>query len=357
MRYSCASLTGPCHEDILRGVPRGHNTETISLNTALNKILAWGTLFGLPVEEEALKVQDKSYDISCFCFSNHSPFFTSDRAELILDRLSKAVLRAINRTPTMNQQMFFRAILSDLVELETTPECLMKVTCRWCSEIYKNRESLRDWEGLLLLCLEIGFRRLDSRHEHKTFAINHTEHQRGLIDVVFRGGEIEVIADLLLAWTTRTKSRSSAVELLGLRVRHLIGLQNQVPSSPRLRWLVIRSAELTEYAIPNEVGMDRFIEFLNHLHVTTKDVDNGLSWVVVLVRTIQSPGALQHLSHSYWKLLVELAVSAYILEISLVDGLRITTTLIEAEEWSKLECWMGAFWMLLSKDADLTEGV
>ena len=39
---------------------------TIPLDVMLNRSLVWSICLGSPVEEEALKVQDKSYDISCF---------------------------------------------------------------------------------------------------------------------------------------------------------------------------------------------------------------------------------------------------------------------------------------------------
>jgi hypothetical protein len=39
------------------------------LNLTLNRLLTWCIFLGSPVEEEALKVQDKSYETFCFCFS------------------------------------------------------------------------------------------------------------------------------------------------------------------------------------------------------------------------------------------------------------------------------------------------
>jgi len=252
--------------------------------------------------------------------------------------------------------LFIRTILSDLVNLETTPERLTEITYEWCSAIYDNRENVPDWMGLLFLCLKSGFRRLDFRFQYTNIGITHTEHHRELSNAVFRSEDIEFVADLLHAWTMQGTKGPPAIEFLGICARHLVGLQNRVPSSPRLRRLVIRSVELTKYAIPNEVGVDRFIEFLNHLHVTIEDIDDGSSWMESLLRTIQSPEASQHLSHSYWELLAELAVSSYWPKTDPTNGLRITTSLVEAEEWSRLECWTGVLWMLLPEDVDPTEG-
>ena len=353
------NLTGQFHDLVLSWFSDFYATDsyatktTIPLNTALNRILVWCTILGSPVEEEALKVQNKSYDIPCFCSLSCSQFFTSDRAELILDKLSKVGLPAINGTPT--QQKVVLTILSDLVKLETTPERLTKITYEWCSVIYENRQSVQNWERLLLLCLESGFRRLDFRRQSIKTTITHTEHHRGLVDVVFRSQESEVIADLLHAWTMNDL-RYLAARLLGPCTGHLIGLQNLVSSSPRLRRLVIRSVELTGYEGFEGVGAERFVEFLNHLYVTAKDLDDGSRWVKLLLRTIQSSEAPQHLSHSYWELLAELTVSSRRLKVNFMDGLQITTSLTEAREWSKLECWMGIFWMCLPEEADPTEG-
>ena len=264
------------------------------------------------------------------------------------------VLSAINGIPTPNQHRSVRAILSDFLKLETAPECLTKITYEWCSAICKNRGSFWYWdpEGVLLRCLESGFRRLDFRRQYRGPTIIHTEHHRGLVDVVFGSDKIEVVADLLQAWTMG----GGSYVLLSLCARRLVGLQNQVPSSPRLRRLAIRSVELTKYAIPKEVGVDRFIEFLNHLHVTTEDMDTWHIWVELLLGTIQSSEAPQHLSHPYWELLAELVASSSREKIDPTNGLRITTSLVGAEEWSKLECWMGIRWMALPEDADPTEG-
>ena len=55
------------HENVLRWIPDVHKTEiTTPLNTILNRLLAWCIFLDSPPPEEALMVQDKSYDTSCF---------------------------------------------------------------------------------------------------------------------------------------------------------------------------------------------------------------------------------------------------------------------------------------------------
>ena len=357
LHYSWTNQTWVDHEYILRRVSRTHETKTtVPLNAKLNRLLMWCTFLGSPVEEAALRVRDKSYEISCVCSSSCLPLFTSDCMELVLDRLSKAVLSAINGTPT--QRRFISHMLRDLIELETRPACLTKIAYEWCSVIRENHHSLEDWESLLLVCLEIGFRHLDFQRRYIEAKITHTEHHRGLIDVVFKSQESEVIADLLHAWTMESGSYKPAYALLGFCAGRLVGLHNLVPFSPRLRRLVIRSVELIGCNGFERVGVERFIESLNHLHVTVEDIDSGVDWAKFLLYTIQSFGLTHHVSHWCWELLAELAVlESQRLELDLARTLHIMTSLKEAKEWSKLECWMGIVWMLLPREANaMAEG-
>ena len=196
-------------------------------------------------------------------------------------------------------------MLYDLVNLETHLQHLTEIAYEWCSVICENNKSLEDWESHLLVCLEIGFRHLDFQHHFIEATITHTKYHRGLVDVVFESQESEVIADLLHAWTTSSRS-SDRTALLSLCAGHLIGLHNLVPFSPRLRWLVIRSVELIGYKGFEEVGVEMFAGLLNHLHVTAEDIDSSFHWASLLLGTIQSSGGTKHLSHWYWEFLVEL---------------------------------------------------
>ena len=341
LHCSWANRTKLDHRYILDCVSRPDGTKTpIPLNTALNRLLVLCTFLGSPIEEEALKVQDKLYDISCSCSPICSLLCTSDRIKPILNRLSKVVLSAINGTPI--QREFIPHMLRDLVGLENRPERLTEIVYEWCSVICENRESLQDWESLLLFCLEIGFRHLDFQRRPIEAMIVHTEHHRELADVVFKSQESEAIADLLHAWTAESGSRGPAHALLGFCTGHLIGLHNLVPFSPRLRRLIIRSVELIGYEGFKGVGVEGFIGLLNYLHVAVEDMDEKANWRNLLLDTIQSWEGAQHLSHWYWESLVKLAVSeSWRLRLDITRSLQIITSLAEAKEWSKLECWMG----------------
>jgi len=56
--------------ELLRGYVPKHKTRVLPLSATLNRLLVWWILLGSPVEEEALEIQDKSYDISSF-FPSH----------------------------------------------------------------------------------------------------------------------------------------------------------------------------------------------------------------------------------------------------------------------------------------------
>ena len=242
-------------------------------------------------------------------------------------------------------------MLNDLVNWENRPEDLAGIAYEWCSVIYENRYRLQNWEGLLLLCLEIGFRHLDLQHQPTGGWVTHTEHHRGLIDVVFKSRESEAIADVLHVWS----ASYTAQTLLSLCASHLIGLHSLVPFSPRLRQLIIRSIELIGYKKFEEAGVEMFIGLLDRLHVTAEDIGFSFPWASLLLDTIQSSGGAEHLSHWYWEFLVELAApESPWLKLDFSRSLQIITSLTEAKEWCKLECWMGIVWMLLPRQADAT---
>jgi len=65
----------------------------------------------------------------------------------------------------------------------------------------ENRQSLVDWESLLLVPLEICFRHLDPQGLEIAATPTHTEHHLEMVDVVFKSQKSEAIANLLYYWT------------------------------------------------------------------------------------------------------------------------------------------------------------
>ena len=224
----------------------------------------------------------------------------------------------------------------------------------WCSAIYENREHLEDWENLLLVSLELGFRHLDVLESGTIIRIKltHTEHHRGLVDVVFESRKSEAIADLLHAWTLSRRFSGPEDMLIDICTGHLVGLHNLVAFSPRLRKVVIRFVAIVGYEKFEGVA-EKLIESLDH-HLTVEEVSRNLGWAELLLGVIRSSKETERLSNWYWELLVELAVSGQWLGIGDPDVLTIAKPLIDAEEWGKLECWIGIVWMLCVT-ADITE--
>jgi len=267
--------------------------------------------------------------------------------EQILHQLSKAIRSAIVGTKT--QCKLIPHALHDLIELKTRPICLTEIAYDWCSVICENRQSLEDWEGLLLASLEIGFRHLDSQDLDTIPMLTHTEHHPEMVDVVFKTQKSEVIADLLHAWTM---GYSLFIPLSACTGR-LVCLHKFVPFSSRLRRFVILSVELIGYEGFKGVGTERFVGLLDHLHVTVEDMENVHEWLRLLLEILRTSEGTQLLSHWYWELLVELAILCSLLSRHYVTyNPQIVTFLAEAQEWSKLECWMGTVWVLWPPEAD-----
>jgi len=71
LHLAWANQTTLNHGSILCYIPEVRETKiTLPLDAALGRLLAWCILLDSPVEEEVLKIQDKSYDIS-FCPQNY----------------------------------------------------------------------------------------------------------------------------------------------------------------------------------------------------------------------------------------------------------------------------------------------
>ena len=227
----------------------------------------------------------------------------------------------------------------------------------WCSVICENRHSHEDWESLVFWSLEVGFRHLDPQDRWIYGKFTHTEHYRELVEVVFKCKESEVIADLLQAWTMRNVNdgNNQTGALLGICAGHLVGLHNLASFSPRLRQLVIRSIELIGYKGFEEVGVRRFVDLLNHLRIHVQDMVYSFNWMVILMETIKSPEGARNLSIQSWELLVELAIalpSRPPMFLIPTYTPQVTASLLEAQEWDKLECWIGVGWIVWSPETD-----
>ena len=245
------------------------------------------------------------------------------------------------------QHEFVSHALCDLAKLESRPPRLTEITYEWCSAIYANRDKFEDWENLLLYCLELGFRHLNTRGSTAHIKLTHGEHHRELVDVVFKSQKSEVIADFLRALTAGYSLPEQAGEVVGICIGHLVDCHKLVPFLPRLRLLVIRFIGLTGYKGFEGVRVEKLIGMLDHLHVTIEEMDDTDidEWSSLLLAVIRSSEAPQRLSDWYWERSVELAALGWTPEFGDTQVLKIAESLIDAEEWGKLECWIGIAWM------------
>ena len=173
--------------------------------------------------------------------------------------------------------------------------------------------------------------------------LTHTEYHQGMAAIIFDSKDQEAIADLLHAWTSRSSSHKQYPSL-HVCAKHLIGLHKQSFSS-RLRQLVIYAIELIGYQPFEQIGIGGLFGLLNNLQISIKDIDSGYTWAILLLDIIQSPEGIKYLSHQYWTFLVKVAFCRW--ELGGRSYSPQTTVFLEvAEEWQKLECWLGVVWMM-----------
>jgi hypothetical protein len=342
LHLSWANRSVPGTFNSIRCYPDERDWNLIPLNAMLNLLLTWCIVLGWPVEEEVLKVQDKSYVTSCFCPSiSCSPRLSvSDQLERILSQFSQAITSATH--PSHPQFEYLPQVLLELTELRNRPSNFTVMAYEWCSNLCRNCSSLADREELLPLSLEIGFRHLDHQYQWISAELAHTKYHKQMVDIVFHSRDEEFIADLLHAWTSTSESHGPHPSL-STCARHLVCLQ---PTSERLRRLVIRSIELIGYKEFEGVGLEQFVELLDDLNVGVEDVEDREQWALLLLNVIHSSEGIQGLSHQYWELFWELTISCSWRLGGYIWSSHITAFLKDSQEWDKLECWIGVIWMV-----------
>jgi hypothetical protein len=271
-------------------------------------------------------------------------YFSSDRFDQILSQFSKATAHAIHTSnPNCNQ---IRGLVGHIQYSGIRTKQLTEMMYELCSLVCKNYSTLKYRKSTLLLCLEIGFWHLDHTERQIGAKLVHTEHHQKLAEIVFGQKDAEAIADLLHAWTSYSHPHEPYPSLQ-ICTRYLTGLGNLYQSSPRLRKCAISVIQLSAGRTPEQAGVEGFVGLLNDLQISVDDVSGSLEWLNILLDAIQGSAEPQHLSHSYWELLLE--YTAY-----WADRLRprrtynphVLVTLESSKEWNKLKYWIGVVWML-----------
>lgn len=281
-------------------------------------------------------------------------WFISDRLMQVLNDVSRAMIFAL-RNPHP-QRRIIMGVLRNLTRLENRPSWLAKMTYGWCAVIWENRQGWDDWEKLLLLSLEVGFRHLASSDTWNFTDFVHTEYHQELVDTVLRSNEGEAVTDLVYASCAVDQTLRLPLGICTTYITKLCG--NEIgPFSPRLRRVFAFCVGTISSAAVEEVGQEKFTELLNCLHLEVEDLEDLVMWTDILLKIIQSPMGIQHLDVQSWELLVEAAIRGSFVGIAYntwtPDATASLTSLLESQgQWEKLECWMGVIWIVSPPEPD-----
>jgi len=278
---------------------------------------------------------------------------SSDHLEEVVYQLSQAIASAIHSSQP--QYKFLPHMLSDLTRMGNRPTWLTERAYEWCSMICKNYQNLEDGQILLFLSLEIGFRHLDPKSPWNVVSLTHTEHHSKMADIIFESGDHEAITNLLLAWTLGDEPPSPQ-RPLNACARHITLLPKPHLFSLRLQQVIIHSIITIGYEGFKEAGVEEFVALLDNLHFDTDNPQWKCQWVMLLLDVLQSSEAAQLLSQHHWKSLVELVIqwSEYLEYGWATYNPQIMTNLKGAQEWDKLECWIGVVWLMWPPENDKT---
>ena len=277
--------------------------------------------------------------------------FESDWFDEIMSQFSQAMAQAIYTSHPLC------ALLPELLEhlciSQTYSDQLTEMAYGWCSIICENHSTLKGTKDLLLDSLKTGFRWIGPEESKIDAKLIHTEHHQKMANIVFSSKDDDAIADLLCAWTSRSSSHTPYPQLK-ICAEYLIGLNYSYPFSSRLRSYILHAIKLIGYQQFEEVKVEGFIGLLNDLQVCFKDLDNRLEWTRFLLDAFQSSENIQHLSLSYWELLVEL-VGYWPEELGdHTYSPQVMISLQDAREWDKLKCWVSVVWMVWPPESGKT---
>ena len=278
----------------------------------------------------------------------------SDRLPRVLDWVTRTITPAL-KVPHPQYELIWDTFLY-LAKLENRSNLASESAYEWCALIWKNRGSCKTWEDLLFLTLKVAFRPI---HPEKCFfvpGLAHTQHHRELADAIFKSDRQEAIADLLCGLLVFTDEQIT-VKLTNVCMPYIADLHKNVtmPFSPRLRGLVLCSVQLIDREGVGEGGAGKFVGLLNHLRVGVRDMGQPWDerWTWILAQIIRSTEGVQYLAVQVWELLAELttAHSRALRNMATCEP-QITKFLLDAQEWEKLECWLGVAWMAWLPETD-----
>ena len=314
----------------------------IPLNVLLNRLLTFCIFFDWSIEEEWLKIQDKTYVILSLCTPTHLTHSASDRFDQILPQFSQAITQAFYTSHSSCSQVQY--LLNHIRNSGIRTKQLTEMVYELCSLVCEGHSALEYRKSTILLCLEIGFRHLNQTEEWIEAELFHTEHHQKLAEIVIGEKDAEAIADLIYAWSSRSNSHEPYPSLQ-IYTGYLTGLGNLYQSSPRLRKCAIYVVQLIVDQPLEQLEIVEFVGLLNDVQIHRGGIHNPFHWLRTLLHIIQCSAEPQCLSHSYWELLLEYAANWPDDPIPESYNPDVMVTLEGSKEWDKLKCWIGVVWI------------
>ena len=192
---------------------------------------------------------------------------------------------------------------------------------------------------LLFVALGVGFRLVIPSRDQPTLRLDHTPHHNLVFKSTFSNDDDEVVADGVCAWIADSDHMpaDSCVHYFTKR------LEKDTPFSPRLRRMMIRLIERMWYS-NLWVSELMAIRLLNRLDVGADDMEDKHEWAKLLADVLDSSAGLEGLSIHYWHLLEGLPP---VYTTPVASTMKFAGSLVDAEDWEKLEVLMTIAWQTL----------
>jgi len=263
--------------------------------------------------------------------------------ESISSLLSQAVINAASNSHPHHQLL--SDLLGGLAKWASPPAYFTQYAYAWCSAICEKNEDIDACKDLLVSALKLGFRRDDIYVDSMRYNPVHTDHHKRMIDVIFSTGNTDTIADALCAWTIGDTPQLR-FPFLGACADHLVNLTG-MEFPPRLRRMVIRAIECIGYPEFERAGIEKFVPLLNGLEIEVHEMGWRSRWTSFLWNVLRSFPGQRHLSSHYWQYIVPMAMQPGLFPLHLKPSdLDTMKSFEEAEDWERLEVWVGMMWIL-----------
>ena len=221
----------------------------------------------------------------------------------------------------------------------------------WCLMIWKNRESYEGWETLVLLSLEVGLRNYyTSPIGIRDVPFTGGELHQGVHDTVLKSNNSEAVTDLV--WASLMFDKTGGLGL-SICADYIIDRRGRItePSSQHLRsFFTDHVARMGSWAFLVE-GRERSAEVLNTVHIGVEEAGTWerFSWSETLVDIIEFAEARCLTLHA-WKFLAKFMTTGR--PGGSWYNPDITISLMNAQEWDKLECWVDIVWVAFPPEID-----